>query len=77
MSPKYRLRATELRNLTVEELQQRLREQRMELMKELTKKQAAGGIAENPGKLREIRKNIARILTILNEKLKSAQKEIK
>jgi large subunit ribosomal protein L29 len=74
MSPKYKLRAQDLRNLSVEELRKKLVEQRIELMRELTKKQAAGGLAENPGKIRELRRNIARILTILNEKLKSSQK---
>ena len=73
MSPKFKIRVNELRNLSIEELRQKLLEQRMELMRELTKKQAAGGIAENPGKIRELKRNIARILTVLNEKLKSQQ----
>ena len=49
------------------ELQKRLAELRLELAKERGQV-AIGGATSNPGKLREIRKTIARILTQLKKK---------
>ena len=59
------LRSKELRELSQTELQEKL----MELHAEydtLVSKGALAGV-ENPGKIRETRRTIARVLTILNE----------
>ncbi|MHC1579570.1 MAG: 50S ribosomal protein L29, partial [Candidatus Alkanophagales archaeon] len=49
------------------ELREELRELSMELLRERTKI-AAGGALENPGRVREIRRTIARIKTVLGER---------
>jgi len=60
-------RAKELREKTKEELLQQLNELRAELRK--YRAQIASGVRpENPGRVREIKRTIARILTILRER---------
>jgi large subunit ribosomal protein L29 len=57
----------EFQNLNVEEIKNRLNELRKELMKENV--QVSSGTApSNPGKLKQTKKNIARLLTILKQK---------
>ena len=59
--------AKEFRNLSTEEIKVRLNELKKELMKENV--QVSSGTApSNPGRLRQIKKNIARLLTIKNQK---------
>lgn len=58
-----------LRDMSSEELEKKLAELRMELMKERAKIKV-GGVPDNPGRIREIRRTIARILTIKKEKNK-------
>jgi large subunit ribosomal protein L29 len=58
--------AKEIRALTEEQLAQRMLELRAELSKMRTMS-SAGGALENPSRIRELRKAIARILTIENE----------
>jgi large subunit ribosomal protein L29 len=60
------MKAAEVRELDVEELEQRLAKARRELFN--LRFQHATGQLENTGQLKEIRKNIARLLTILNQK---------
>ncbi len=60
------MRASELRELTVEELQLRLQEARRELFN-LRQRWYAGGL-ENVNAMKAARKEIARILTILRER---------
>ncbi|MEM4699793.1 MAG: 50S ribosomal protein L29 [Candidatus Nezhaarchaeales archaeon] len=60
------LRVKELRKMSPEERARKLDELYAELRR-LRAKSAAGGALENPGRLREIRKTIARILTIQRE----------
>ena len=57
----------DFRALSAKELRARLEEFKKELLK-LNVQVATGGNPENPGKVRQTKKNIARILTILNEK---------
>ena len=59
------LRARELRNLSAEDLAQRLAETRKELFN--IRFQAATGALEDMSKLRQTRREIARILTIQSE----------
>lgn len=56
------LRAKEIRQLTKEERGEKLSELKQELMKETAKV-----APENPGRLKEIKKTIARIYTIESE----------
>jgi len=49
------------------ELKKKLSELRLELSKERGQV-AMGGTVKNPGRIRELRKSIARILTILRER---------
>jgi large subunit ribosomal protein L29 len=56
----------EVRELDVDELQQRVVQARRELFN--LRFQHATGQLENTGQLKEIRKNIARLLTVLNQK---------
>jgi large subunit ribosomal protein L29 len=57
----------ELRSLSSEELKNRLGEFKKELLK-LQVQVASGGTPENPGKVGQVKKNVARVLTLLNEK---------
>ena len=65
------MKAAEVRELDVEELQQRLAETRRKLFN--LRFQHATGQLENTGQLKEVRKNIARILTVLNHKQQESQ----
>lgn len=56
----------EIRDLGVEELEQRVAETRRELFN--LRFQNATGQLENTGQLKEVRRNIARLLTVLNQK---------
>ena len=60
------MKATEARELDVEELEERLVATRRELFN--LRFQHATGQLENTGQLKEVRKNIARLLTVLNQK---------
>lgn len=59
-------RTEEIREYSPEEREKRLTELRSELVK-LKAMVAAGGAVENPARIKEIRRTIARILTIENE----------
>jgi len=60
------LRVKEIRGVSSEDRQKRLRELQTELMRLRTMIKAGGSI-ENPARVRELRKAIARILTVENE----------
>ncbi|MDI6846546.1 MAG: 50S ribosomal protein L29 [Candidatus Bathyarchaeia archaeon] len=60
------LRVKEIRDIPSEERMKRLNELRTELLR-LKTMIKAGGTIENPARIRELRKTIARILTIENE----------
>ena len=60
------MRAKELRGLTDDELQAKLGESRQELFK--LRFQAATGALESSARLRHAKREIARILTIKNER---------
>lgn len=65
------LKASEIRKMAKEERLQKLVELRQELMR--LKMQARIGTIDNPGKIRAIRRSIARILTIENEERKKGK----
>jgi len=56
----------EIRDMDTEGRQERLQELRTELIKIKTMIRA-GGSVENPGRVKALRKTIARILTVMNE----------
>lgn len=60
------MKAAEIKELDVTELERRVAETRRELFN--LRFQHATGQLENTGQLKEVRKNIARLLTVLNQK---------
>ena len=60
------MKAAEVRELGVEELERRVAETRRELFN--LRFQHATGQLENTGQLKEVRRNIARLLTVLHAK---------
>lgn len=68
------LKKTKMREMADAELQAKL----FEFQKELNSERgllASGGRTSNPGKLRELRKSIARIITIQHERKPGIQKK--
>ena len=65
------LRTKEIRAMDADAIEKKLSELRDELMHERGIA-AMGGAPPNPGKIRALRKNIARILTIMSEEHKLA-----
>ncbi len=63
------LRADEIRGMSIEEMVERLKEFRAELARTRATA-AAGGSLENPARIKELKRAIARILTIMKEKQK-------
>ncbi|TES83808.1 MAG: 50S ribosomal protein L29 [Hadesarchaea archaeon] len=63
------LKSSEIRDLSVEEMKAKIRELRAELARTRATA-AAGGSLENPARIHELRRTIARILTIMKEKQK-------
>ncbi len=63
--PKHKVRPDEIRKMSKEERLKLLDEFRTELIN--LRHKAATGTLESPGRLRELKKNIARILTIMRE----------
>lgn len=59
------MKAKEMRTLTREELEQRLREAREELFN--LKFQHKTGQLSNPLRIREVRKDVARLMTLLED----------
>lgn len=70
------LRTKEIRDMSPEERRKRLNQLRTELMR-LKTMIKAGGAVENFARIREIRKTIARILTIEHEERLKMQGETK
>jgi large subunit ribosomal protein L29 len=66
------LRARELRDLTDDELERRLQETRQELFN--LRFQSATGALENSARLRLTKREIARILTVRNERETSLER---
>ncbi len=60
------MKVAEVRELGVDELERRVAETRRELFN--LRFQHATGQLENTGQLQEVRRNIARLLTVLNQK---------
>lgn len=65
------MKKNELKNLSKDEALKKITELNNELMK-LRAQVSRGTQPENPGKINAIRRNIARILTYQNQKMKEA-----
>ncbi|QUH23910.1 50S ribosomal protein L29 [Methanobacterium alkalithermotolerans] len=63
------LRSKEIRDMELDEIHKKLDELKAEYAKNVSKSSAAG-VYENPGKIKELKRTIARVLTIINEKEK-------
>lgn len=64
------MRASELRDMTAEELQQQLQELKEELFN--LRFQSAIGELDNPLRIREVRRDVARVFTVIREREQSS-----
>jgi len=64
-------KAFELRDMTIEELRQEEAALRKELFN--LRFQKVTGDLQNPKRIRQVRKDIARVLTVINEKLRERE----
>jgi len=69
------LKPDDIRKMNPEERKEKLEELRMELVK--LRLQAEMGTLDNPGRIRAIRRTIARILTIMKEEELKKQGKLK
>ncbi len=67
------LKVTDVRKMSAKQRDERLRELRAELLKSRSMVRA-GGTVENPMRVREARRTIARILTVQNEESQGVTK---
>ena len=58
-----------MRNLSDDDLEKKLKEFKLELLKEMGNKEMGGNV-KNPGKIKLLRRDIARVQTIKREKEK-------
>lgn len=63
------MKMREIRDMSKEEQARRLSDLRTELVRMRTMVKA-GGAVENPSRIRELKKTVARILTVMNEEAK-------
>lgn len=61
------LKTSEIRDMGKDELQEKMNDLKKELVEEKGQIET-GGFADNPGRLKEMRRTIARIKTVLNER---------
>lgn len=61
------LRTDEIRDMNEDELKEKVRDLKTEIMEERGQIET-GGFADNPGRLKEMKRTIARVKTILNER---------
>ncbi len=66
------MRIKEIRDMPIEDRQKRISELQTELARQRTTVKA-GGAVENSARIREIKKTIARILTVNNEEKRKAK----
>ena len=66
------MKITELREMSTDELLAKRRELKEETVTHLRLQQASGQL-ENPARIRAVRRNVARIETILSERRRHAQ----
>ncbi|MDM7274626.1 MAG: 50S ribosomal protein L29 [Thermoprotei archaeon] len=71
LAPKHKVRARDLRNMKPEEREKMLEEFTQELVK--LKYQASISTLKTPGRLRELKRNVARILTVMGEEARGGK----
>ncbi|MFO8110380.1 MAG: 50S ribosomal protein L29 [Thermoplasmata archaeon] len=64
------IKTEEIRDMSDEEMRDKLKEMRDELFHDQGQA-AMGGAPESPGRIRALKRNIARILTVMNENKKA------
>ena len=69
-----KIKNKELRKMSTQELSNKLLEIKKNLIK-INSQIAAGTIPENPGNVRNVKKTVARIITIMTETKKEAPKK--
>lgn len=69
------IKKNELKQMSVEDLNKKLEPLKLELMK--LRSQSASGSTQNPGRIRLIKRTIAKVLTKLKEKQKEKPKGVK
>ena len=69
------LKSDEIRDMNLDEMKAKLWEMRSELARERAVI-ASGGSLENPGRVRELRRTIARLLTVIKETQKKGGAQI-
>lgn len=62
------LKSKQIREMKKEDIEKKLKEIKLELFKEKGKIDV-GGVADNPGKIKALKRTIARVLTIQKEKM--------
>lgn len=67
------IRTQAMKDMSDDEIEKKLKDLKLELSKEKSKIKV-GGVPENPGKVRELKRTIARILTLKGDRAKK-QKE--
>jgi large subunit ribosomal protein L29 len=67
------MKSADIRNLTTDQIQSRLNDAREELMR-LRFQQSTGELTDHT-RLRKVRRNIARFITILNERMANPEGE--
>ena len=67
------MKARQIREMKLEEIERKISELRLELMKEMANVRMRRPI-KNPGKIRELKRTIARLLTIKKEKMREGKK---
>ncbi|MFH1638279.1 MAG: 50S ribosomal protein L29 [Candidatus Woesearchaeota archaeon] len=69
-----KIKPRELREMSIESIEEKLLDLKRELSK-INAKLSSGTVPENPGGIREVKKTIARMLTIITEKKKQPEKK--
>ncbi len=67
------MKVNEIRNLTTEEINEKISEAKEELFN--LRFQQASGSLEKPSRIRELRKTVARLKTVLNERVNKEEEE--
>ncbi len=76
LPPKHKVRTKDIRNMKLEDKLKLLREIQVELI--TLRYKASVGTLTNPGRLKELKRNVARILTIMREEeLRGVKGEVK
>ncbi|MDR2829724.1 MAG: 50S ribosomal protein L29 [Methanobrevibacter sp.] len=63
------LRSKDIWEMDIEDIQEKLDELKKELANNISKS-SASGVNENPGKIKELKRTIARVITIVAQKQK-------